>query len=81
MQVIPVINPAATGLNIARLRKQRGLSVRDLQTVLGFATPQAIYKWQTGASLPTVDNLVILSAVLRVPIDDILVTDRRNLPA
>lgn len=72
----PVIDLIATGRNIEALRKQRGLSVRDLQDVLGFATPQAIYKWQRGASLPSVDNLVVLSAVLRVPIDKILVTGR-----
>ena len=71
----PIINAAATGRNIEALRKQRGLSVRDLQDVLGFATPQAIYKWQHGASLPTVDNLVVLSAVLRVPIDEIIVVE------
>jgi len=71
----PVINAAATGKNIETLRKQRGLSVRDLQEVLGFATPQAIYKWQHGMSLPTVDNLVVLAAVFRVPIDEIIVTE------
>ena len=70
----PIINAAATGKNIEALRKQRGLSVRDLQDALGFATPQAIYKWQHGTCLPTVDNLVVLAAVFRVPIDSILVT-------
>lgn len=40
----------------------------------GFSTPQAIYKWQHGASLPTVDNLVALSIIFDVPIDAILVT-------
>jgi len=71
----PIIDTTATGENITRLRRQRGLSVRDLQTALGFATPQAIYKWQKGQSLPTLDNLVILSAILHVPIDSILVVD------
>jgi len=75
----PVIDPVATGRNIENLRRQRGLSVRDLQDVLGFATPQAIYKWQHGASLPTIDNLVVLSAVLRVPIDEILVVAECNI--
>ena len=69
----PTIDLIATGRNIENLRRQRGLSVRDLQDVLGFATPQAIYKWQRGNSLPTIDNLVVLSAVFRVPIDEILV--------
>ncbi len=51
------------------------MSVRDLQDVFGFATPQAIYKWQQGVALPTIDNLVVLAAVLQVRLDDILVTD------
>ena len=71
----PVINAAATGRNIEALRKKRGLTVRDLQDVLGFATPQAIYKWQHGTCLPSVDNLVVLAAVFRVPIDEIIVTE------
>ena len=72
---LPVIDMVRTGQNIARLRKQAGLSVRDLQDVFGFATPQAIYKWQQGVALPTIDNLVVLAAVLQVRMDDILVTD------
>ncbi|NBI85547.1 XRE family transcriptional regulator [Lachnospiraceae bacterium] len=72
---VPVIDMVRTGQNIARLRKQAGLSVRDLQDVFGFATPQAIYKWQQGVALPTIDNLVVLAAVLQVRLDDILVTD------
>ncbi len=69
------IDMIRTGQNIARLRKQAGLSVRDLQDIFGFATPQAIYKWQQGVALPTIDNLVVLAAVLQVRMDDILVTD------
>ena len=73
---LPVIDMARTGQNIVRLRKQAGLSVRDLQDIFGFATPQAIYKWQQGVALPTIDNLVVLAAVLQVRLDDILVTDK-----
>ena len=69
------IDMIRTGQNIARLRKQAGLSGRDLQDIFGFATPQAIYKWQQGVALPTIDNLVVLAAVLQVRMDDILVTD------
>ena len=73
MDNIPTIDMVRTGNNIARLRMEAGLSVRDLQMILGFATPQAIYKWQQGRALPTLDNLVVLAAVLGVRIDDILV--------
>ena len=72
---LPVIDMIRTGQNIGRLRKQAGLSVRDLQDIFGFATPQAIYKWQQGVALPTIDNLVVLAAILQVRLDDILVTD------
>ena len=72
-QAFPVIDLTATGANILRLRKARGLSVRELQQFFGFEEPQAIYKWQRGQSLPTVDNLYALSALLGVPMNDILV--------
>ena len=73
MTNIPVINMVATGQNITRLRKQAGLSVSKLQQIFGFSTPQAIYKWQRGAALPTVDNLVVLSAIFNTSINNILV--------
>lgn len=73
MNLLPVIDTAATGINILRMRQKAGLTVKDLQKVFGFSTPQAIYKWQRGTAMPTVDNLVVLAAVFGVAIDDILV--------
>ena len=73
---MPTIDMVATGKNIERLRKNAGISVRDLQDVFGFGTPQAIYKWQHGTAMPTIDNLVVLADVLQVRIDDILVVER-----
>lgn len=69
----PVIDLVATGNNIKRLRLERGLTVRDLQSYFGFEEPQAIYKWQKGQSFPTVDNLYALGSLLDVSMDDILV--------
>ena len=71
---IPTIDLARTGANIVRLRKAAGLTVRDLQNVFGFHSPQAIYAWQRGSALPTVDNLLVLAVMFHVRIDDILVT-------
>ena len=71
----PTIDLAMTGANIVNLRKAAGLTVRDLQAAFGFNSPQAIYKWQNGTTLPTVDNLIGLAVMLHVRIDDILVTD------
>ena len=72
-QHFPVIDPVATGQNIIRLRTQRGLSVGDLQRWFNFAEPRAIYKWQSGKTLPSVDNLYALSALLGVSMNEILV--------
>ena len=72
---IPTINMVKTGQNIMTLREKAGFSVKDLQEVFGFVTPQAIYKWQHGAALPTIDNLVVLAAVFGVTVDEILVVD------
>ena len=75
----PAIDPVKTGDNITKLRKAAGLSVHDVQAAFGFNSPQAIYKWQNGTALPSVDNLVCLAALLRVRMDDILITDRSRI--
>lgn len=75
IHTIPIIDMVKTGQNIMNLRVAAGLSVKDLQDIFGFATPQAIYKWQHGTTLPTIDNLVVLAAVFHVHTDEILVLD------
>ncbi len=71
---MPVIDMTATGENIQNLRKGAGLTVREMQSLLGFTTVNAIYKWFHGESLPSVDNLVILAKILNVTMDDIIIT-------
>ena len=72
---IPLVNTVATGQNIDRLRIAAGMSVKDMQMVFGFATPQAIYKWIHGTSMPTIDNLVILAAMFGVTMDEIVAVE------
>ncbi|MCI8625125.1 MAG: helix-turn-helix transcriptional regulator [Lachnospiraceae bacterium] len=73
MSDFPMIDMAKTRQNIIKLRKQNDLSVKELQIIFGFETPQAIYKWQHGTALPSIDNLVILSVIFKVTIEEILV--------
>ena len=75
MDHIPNIDMIKTGQNIIRLREANNMSVKDLQDIFGFTTPQAIYKWQQGATLPSIDNLVMLAKVFQVHIEDIIATD------
>jgi hypothetical protein len=77
MIVFPTIDLVATGKNIIKLREESGLSVRDLQNIFGFATPQAIYKWQHGTTLPTIDNLIVLSAVFKVSMEEIIIVQTK----
>lgn len=72
----PHINITETGINIKQLMDDRGLTARDVSKACRFATPQAVYKWVRGVSVPTVDNLVILADLFGVRIDDILVVER-----
>ena len=69
----PSIDLEATGANIKRLREKNGLSVRAVQEWFKFTEPRAIYKWQSGQTLPSVDNLVALSKLFRVKVDEIII--------
>ena len=69
----PVIDLHKTGENIKHLREERSISVSALQEYLGLASQQAIYNWQRGICLPTVDHLCALSHLFSVPMDDILI--------
>ena len=75
MNRIPVIDMTATGINIEKLRKAAGLTVKDVQDIFGFSTPQAIYKWQRGTAMPTIDNLVVLAAIFGATLDDLIVCE------
>jgi len=70
----PVIDLQSTGTKIRFLRKKSGYTVRDIQLVFGFEYPQAVYAWEQGKSIPTIDNLLILSKLFGVSIEEIVIT-------
>ncbi len=69
------IRQKETGKKIRNLIRANGYTVRDIQGAMGFENPQAVYKWMAGRSLPSLDNLIILSRLLHVSMEDILVID------
>lgn len=77
--VFPVIDLPATGRRIEKSRKAAGLSVKDVQTYFGFEYPQAVYKWQHGECLPSVDNLLALSRLFETPMEDLLVYEDQEV--
>ena len=76
--LVPVVDMKLTGQKIASLRVKRGISVREMQHLLGFTTPQSIYKWQRGETLPTLENLAALACILGVAMEDILAVECRR---
>ena len=72
---LPSIDLKKTGQNIKKMRKEAGVTVRELQVMFGFTSPQAIYNWQNGISLPSVDNFIVLAAVLGTIIEEIIVIE------
>lgn len=69
------IQQEETGNRMKRLLKESGYTVKDVQNAMGFENPQAVYKWLSGRSLPSIDNFIILSRLLHTTIEDILVID------
>lgn len=69
----PVIDMKLTGKNIQKLREERGLTVNDVRRYMNLDSPQAIYQWQRGIALPSVDHLLALSLLFEVKMEDILV--------
>ena len=69
------IKQEETGKRIKQLLQDHGYKVKDIQGAMGFETPQVVYKWLSGKSLPSLDNFVILSRLLNTSIEDILVID------
>ncbi|MBE5857758.1 MAG: helix-turn-helix transcriptional regulator [Lachnospiraceae bacterium] len=76
----PTIDMKATGRNIKRIMRAKGISVKEVQKYLGLSAPQGIYHWLDGRSMPTVDNLYALSELFRTPMDEIICGNRKYKP-
>lgn len=75
----PVLNTKKTGARIKELREENNLRIEDIREFMGLESYQSIYKWQSGQSLPSVDNLFALSKLFGTTIEDILVEDEMEL--
>ena len=59
------------GERIAALRSARGMSQGELAEKLNVSR-QSISKWETGASIPELDNLIQLSGLFHVTLDELV---------
>ena len=78
MKEFPILDTQATGARIRQLRRQNNLTVEQVRDYLGLESTQAIYKWQRGESMPTIDNLYALSTLFETSVDGILRGNREE---
>lgn len=69
------IDMKKTGMQLQRLVKQNGYSVKDIQRYLSLSCPQPVYRWFKGYILPSVDNLLRLSELFHVHMEELLVKE------
>ena len=74
MKRFPAIDMKATGQNIKELRISRGYKMKTLVQYLGLTDSTAAYKWERGATLPSIDHLFALAKLFEVPIESILIS-------
>ena len=72
-----MIDSIRVGNKIAQLRKAANMSQEDLADEL-FISRQALSKWETGASVPTVESLLSLSRILNATFEEILCLDEET---
>ena len=70
------IDMIETGKRLKKFAQRNGYSVKDIQQFLGLACPQPVYRWYKGVILPSVDNLLRLSELYHVHMEELLVKTR-----
>lgn len=65
--------------NVKMLRKQAGMSQEQLAEKLGVSR-QAVTKWETGAGIPDIENIMAISALFDISIDDLLSNENGRNP-
>jgi len=73
------IDKAEFGRFVSMLRKEKGLTQKELATQL-FVSDKAVSKWETGQSIPTVDLLIPLAEALGVTVTELLECRKMETP-
>lgn len=69
----PLINLEKTGANIKKTIKEKGYTTKDVMEYMGFRHPKSIYAWYRGDCLPSLDNMLALSVMLSVSVNELIV--------
>ena len=69
------IDKQAFGTFVAMLRKEKGITQKELAQRL-FLSDKAVSKWETAASVPSIDLLIPLADLLGVTVTELLMCRR-----
>lgn len=74
--MLPTIDKERTGRWLKFLFQYKGLTVKEAKEYLSLTCVQTIYRWFKGETIPTVDNLYVLSELLDMPMDSLIIGSR-----
>lgn len=75
METRPFINIEETWINILNLMKKSGITKKDLAKIFRISV-QAVHQKFTPTSLPTLEQILIMSEIFEKPIEEILVIEQ-----
>ena len=70
--IVREINKEATGLELYRLRVKSKLTTEDICDLMGLESPRAIYKWESGQTMPSLKHLMALCGYYHVTLESIV---------
>lgn len=76
-EVVLGIDPVETGKSIRQLMKLHHYSAEDVANAL-CVSPQAVYKWCSGKTTPSLDNLSRLAKLLNMSTDRLIVRNKSD---
>ena len=62
-----------TGKRIKDMIKTAGFTAKDVADACCLANPNAVWRWQKGINMPTLDNLVVIAKMCGCGLDDLVV--------
>lgn len=66
------IDMSGTGKKIKAQMVCADLTARDIADACDLANPNAVWRWQKGQIMPTIDNLVIMADACGCKVDDLI---------
>ena len=68
-----LINIRETGHHLKMLCEQNNVTAALIQNIFQFKSPQTIYRWFRGETLPSVEYLLILAELFNQPLEELLI--------